>query len=93
MAWKSGEKLEQAKRTAIEMEGISLEVMKQMEHQTNQMKHINLKVNDLNDNIDDSDKLINLMTRRSYRTKFMIYTGIGLLVLTLFVILMIKLAL
>lgn len=90
MTWNQHEKLEKAKRTTIEMEGISLEVMKQLEHQTGQMKGIGGKVNDMNQNIDESNSLLKRMMKRQNRNKTIVVTCGALMAVSLIVILCLK---
>ncbi len=74
MVWKQGEKVEQMKRSAVEMEVISVDVMRQLQGQTEQMRHIHGKVNDMNGNLEESNSLLNGMSRRVTRNKIIMLT-------------------
>jgi hypothetical protein len=80
MAWYQSSKLEQAKRSAFEIEKVSLDVMNDLHGQSNQMKGINVKISDMNENIDKSDSLLSKMLKRENRNKLLLY-GIGLILL------------
>jgi len=69
ISWNQDQKIEKMKRDAVEMEAISLEVMRQLDRQTGQMKNISHKVNDINGNLDESNSLLNGMRRRVDRNK------------------------
>ena len=87
IVWKQGERVEQMKRSAVEMEVISVDVMRQLHGQTDQMKHIHGKVNDLNGNLEESNLLLNGMSRMVTRNKLiMIIFAVVLILAIIFVI-------
>ncbi len=69
IAWEQGQKVEKMKRAAVEMEAISVKVMRQLDRQTDQIKHIHHRVNDINGNLEDSNSLLDGMRRRVSRNK------------------------
>lgn len=72
LAYETGEKLERAKRTTMQMENSGIEVMKNMNHQTKQMESIDARVMGINTNLDDNQDIIEEMIRRDQRTKYVI---------------------
>lgn len=72
LAYETGEKLERAKRTTMQMENSGIEVMKNMNHQTKQMESIDARVMGINTNMDDNQDIIEEMIRRDQRTKYVI---------------------
>lgn len=72
MAWNQFHKLEGAKRSVVEMESISLDVMKDLHSQTEQIRNVNHKVNLLNGELITSNSLISKMLRRENRNKLII---------------------
>ena len=85
--YNSSNKLEKAKREALEMEGISLDINKQLNNQTEQLKGVNSKVNHLNTEIDESNDLLTKMKNRSYRNKMIIYGVSAVLTISLIAVL------
>lgn len=72
LAWKQGEKLENAKRAVIEMEGVSLGVMRDLDRQTGQLRNINSKVGDMNQELDFSKSILGRIMKRENRNKIII---------------------
>lgn len=72
IAWNQNEKLQNAKRKTIEMESVSIDVMRNLDKQSDQMKIVGNKIVDLNSEIDQSQDLINRMLRRENRNKIII---------------------
>jgi hypothetical protein len=72
------------------MEGVSLEIMKQLDHQTNQMKDIGVKINDMNSSLDKSKSLLATMLNRQNRNKTMIVAFVTIIVSILVFVLLIK---
>jgi len=90
-AWEQNEKLENAKRTTYEMENVSMDIMKNLEHGTNQMKTIDRKLVDMNHNLDDSNSVIGRMLKRENRNKIVIVMLILAFIITFAIILFFKL--
>jgi hypothetical protein len=72
VAWKSYDKLEQAKRSAIEMENISIDINRELHGHTEKIKNINSKVTDMNGELVSSNYLLTKMMRRENRNKLII---------------------
>ena len=69
MAWGQREKLENAKRTALGAEKMSLEVMKNLNEHTDKMKDIKVNIGNMNDEIDHSSSLLSRMMKMQNRNK------------------------
>lgn len=89
--WRQNDKLEKAKRSAVEVESVSVEVMRQLDNQTNQMKIIESKVNNMNNNIDESDSLLNKIMRMENRNKLIVTIFFTLIILVILSLLFFKL--
>ena len=90
LAWNSFEKLEKAKRSTIEMENISIDVSKELYSQTDKLKGINTKVNEMNREITTSTGLLSKMINLQRRNKVVILLFSVFLVLTFVAILCFK---
>ncbi len=66
------EKLETAKRSALAIESTTNNVMFDLEHQSQQLKTTNLKVNNLNTSIEASNSIITKIMNRENRSKAVI---------------------
>ena len=82
IAWNSYSKLEKVKRTTIEMENISIEVSRELNNQTDKLKGISSKVNEINRDISTSTGLINKMMNLQRRNKVIILLFSLFLILT-----------
>jgi hypothetical protein len=80
MAWNQHHKLENAKRSVIEMDSIGLEVMHDLKKQTDQLKDIHDKNDSLMGVIDDSNNIMTRMFKRENRNKVIIVASITLFV-------------
>lgn len=69
IAYSSFNKLEQAQRSALKIEGISTEVMMEMHNQSENMKGITGKVKHVGEKIDTSSSLITEMDKRHKKNK------------------------
>lgn len=84
---KSGEKLERAKRSALEIENTSKNVMLDLESQTQKLNSAQLKINGLNTSLDTSGSIITRIMDREHRNKAII--GIfSVTLVTLFVLIL-----
>ena len=83
-------KIEQAKRSAIEIEGMSLDVMRQLHQQSNQMKDINSQVVKINTGIDDSTVILNKMNYSQNRKKLFIFCALITIFLAVLVVAIVK---
>ena len=85
--WSSFEKLESTKRSAFEMENISIDVSKEIHNQNEKLTGIGNKVNELNSNITSSSGLLTRMLTRQNRNKAIIVIfSIGLTMTFLFIL-------
>ena len=89
--WKSFEKLEQAKRSTIEMENVSIEISRQLNSDTEKMKGIRSKLDNTNREISTSSGVISRMMRLQRRNKIFIALFSLLLIASFLVILYVKL--
>ncbi len=91
MAWQQHQNLENAKRSAIQSEKISFDIMLNLDHQGNQLKGVRNNVLLMNDTVDHSDSLLNQMSKRAHRNKVIILTFSALLVILFIFIIYFKL--
>ena len=73
IAYNSFNKLQNARRVTIEMEGIGEDVMRDMNGQTDIMKGINSKIGDISNDLNSSTTLISEMQKIQRRNKAIIY--------------------
>ena len=92
LAWQQGEKLEGAKRSAIEMEGVSMHIMHDLDHQTNQLKIIHSKTNEMSGELEESNSIMGRIMKRENRNKVIIGVFSFIIVLAFILILYFKLA-
>ena len=81
IAYKSFEKLQNAKRATIEMESVGNDTLKEFDSQKDQIKKITNKVSDMNDQLSSSTGLITEMDRREKRNNILVIFAITLLVI------------
>ena len=90
MAWNQHHRLENAKRSVIEMDSIGLEVIKDLKKQTDQLKHIQDKNDSLLVTIDESNGIMTRMFKRENRNKVIIIAAISLFIGIFIIILFTK---
>ena len=81
IAYKSFEKLQNAKRATIEMESVGNDTLKEFDSQKDQIKKITNKVSDMDDQLSSSTELITEMDRREKRNNILVIFAITLLVI------------
>jgi len=81
LSWNQYEKIEKAKRTAFEMENISIDIAKDLILQTENIKSVKGKIMDLNQEISTSNTLITKMVSREYKNKRLLFMFIVAFVL------------
>ena len=81
IAYKSIEKLQNAKRATIEMESVGNDTLKEFDSQKDQIKKITNKVSDMDDQLSSSTGLITEMDRRGKRNNILVIFAITLLVI------------
>ena len=81
IAYKSFEKLQNAKRATIEMESVGNDTLKEFDSQKDQIKKITNKVSDMDDQLSSSTGLITEMDRREKRNNILVIFAITLLVI------------
>ena len=81
IAYKSFEKLQNAKRATIEMESVGNDTLKEFDSQKDQIKKITNKVSDMDDQLSSSTGLITEMDRRGKRNNILVIFAITLLVI------------
>ena len=81
IAYKSLEKLQNAKRATIEMESVGNDTLKEFDSQKDQIKKITNKVSDMDDQLSSSNGLITEMDRREKRNNILVIFAITLLVI------------
>ncbi len=72
LAWGQHENLEHMKRKTIEMENVSVDIMRNLDNQNNKMKLVGNKLMGVNENIQESESLVKRMLRREYRNKLIV---------------------
>jgi hypothetical protein len=91
VVWNQFEKLEKAKRSTIELENVSIAIARDLNSQTEKMKDIGGKVNDMNRELTMSTGLISKMMRLQRRNKLIIGIFSLGMIMTFLVILFVKL--
>ena len=81
IAYKSFEKLQNAKRATIEMESVGNDTLKEFDSQKDQIKKITNKVSDMDEQLSSSTGLITEMDRREKRNNILVIFAITLLVI------------
>ena len=71
-AYNQHDKLDKIQRQTYVMERDAIEVMKDMNHNTQKMENIDARVLAMNNKMDDNDDIIEEMVRRDQRTKYII---------------------
>jgi predicted RND superfamily exporter protein len=72
LAYTQGEKLEGAKRSALEMQDVSHGIMRDLNKQTGQLRDIHGKLGDMNQEIDESGSIMQRIMKRENRNKVII---------------------
>jgi hypothetical protein len=86
-AWEQHDALEDVKRKTRQIEGMSIEVMKDLEKQTGKMKSTAGRLESTDKQLDESNGIITRMLRRENRNKTIIAVTGGLSVLAFLIIL------
>lgn len=86
IAYNSFNKLQNARRVTIEMQGIGQDVMRDMNGQSETMKSINSKIGNVSDDLSSSSSLISEMQKIRRRNKMIIYLYGGFLILLFLII-------
>ena len=84
IAYNSFNKLQNARRVTIEMQGIGQDVMRDMNGQSETMKSINSKIGNVSDDLSSSSSLISEMQKIRRRNKMIIYLIILFLIIAFF---------
>jgi t-SNARE complex subunit (syntaxin) len=80
MSWDQHNNLERAKTSVKQIESMSVAVMGEMQSQTNQMRDLKLKVDDIDESLNHSNSIMDRMLKRAYRNRMMIFIFIFVLV-------------
>ena len=86
IAYNSFNKLQNARRVTIEMQGIGQDVMRDMNGQSETMKSINSKIGNVSDDLSSSSYLISEMQKIRRRNKMIIYLYGGFLIILFLII-------
>lgn len=89
-AWEQHESLENAKTSVKQIEGLSVQVAGEINSQTNKMRDLQLKVDDMDEAINDSNSLMDRMLKRAYRNRMIIFLFISILVMSFLLIMYFK---
>ena len=76
LAYQQHSKLHKALGNVLEIEGRGHDVMRQLDHQTNMMKGINNNLDDMNDQLGQSNTLLAKMMKRENRNKIVIIIAV-----------------
>jgi hypothetical protein len=90
LAWKQHNSLENAKRKTLEMENVSIEVMRQLDINNNSLRGINSRVVDLNTELDGSKSIMGRIMKKENRNKVVIIGFSFILLVVLLIILYLK---
>jgi hypothetical protein len=69
LAYQGKQKIEEAKRTLYNIEDNGKQALNSLEKQTSTMKAVNVKISGMNDNLENSNNLLNKMKLRYQRNK------------------------
>ena len=73
LAYQGKQKIEEAKRTLYNIEDNGKQALNSLEKQTNSMKAVNVKISGMNDDLENSNNLLNKMKIRYQRNKRQIF--------------------
>jgi len=90
-AWEQYDSLERIKRTTIQTEKMSFDIMLNLDQQGNQLRGIRENVLSMNNTVDHSNSLLNQMLKRQHRNKIMVYALCAFLVILFIFIIYYKL--
>ena len=88
LAYQGKQKIEEAKRTLYNIEDNGKQALNSLEKQTNSMKAVNVKISGMNDDLENSNNLLNKMKLRYQRNKkhIFIFGIILILIITLIIV-------
>ena len=89
-AWEQHSTLERAKTNVKQIESLSVQVMGDIQSQTNQMRDIQLKVEEVDESLNYSNSLMDRMLKRAYRNRVIIMIFIITLVIAFCLIMYFK---
>jgi hypothetical protein len=90
-AWEQHDALEDVKRKTRQIEGLSIEVMRDLEKQTGKMKSVDGKLEAAGQQLEESNNIITRMMRRENRNKTVIAVVGGLSIFAFLLIIYSKL--
>ena len=70
--WKQSTNLSKAKMSTLNLENVSIEVMKQLDTNNNNLRGINSRVLDLNGELDNSQSIMGRIMKKENRNKLLI---------------------
>ena len=70
--WKQSTNLSKAKMSTLNLENVSIEVMKQLDTNNNNLRGINSRVLDLNGELDNSQSIMRRIMKKENRNKLLI---------------------
>lgn len=73
LIWNSFDKIQQAKRSTIEMENVSIQVSQDLNNHTDKLRGIDTKVNEMDQDLSKGSRLIRKMMQRQFRNKVIIF--------------------
>ena len=88
LAYQGKQKIEEAKRTLYNIEDNGKQALNSLEKQTSTMKAVNVKISGMNDNLENSNNLLNKMKIRYQRNKrqILIFGIILILIIALIIV-------
>ncbi len=88
LAYQGRQKIDEAKRTLYNIEDNGKQALNSLEKQTNSMKAVNVKISGMNDDLENSNNLLNKMKLRYQRNKkhIFIFGIILILIITLIIV-------
>jgi CHASE3 domain sensor protein len=88
LAYQGKQKIEEAKRTLYNIEDNGKQALNSLEKQTNSMKAVNVKIAGMNDDLENSNNLLNKMKIRYQRNKrqILIFGIILILIIALIIV-------
>ena len=88
LAYQGQQKIDEAKRTLYNIEDNGKQALNSLEKQTNSMKAVNVKISGMNDDLENSNNLLNKMKLRYQRNKkhIFLFGIILILIITLIIV-------
>jgi len=88
----SGERIKESKRTLLETEDLGVSILQDLASQRQTLLHAHDTLHSVDDNVGKSRRILNSMTRRLSRNKWIMGSIIGVLILAIILVIYVKVA-